>query len=209
MTKRSIKRAFLWVIAGFGALLVFGVVLSFSDKTDKRVVFTTFKDLLPLFLGIAAAWLAFCVQRRSAYQQQLRLLWSKLVEAVMLSTQYTRLTSPTEQQHREVLMKLSLVIEEVRGVFCNLGGAGTKRGLYPFEPLKDIHVLVEELGSGAQFKGADAERARSHISALWSDVRREILKEFDREEPSFPHSHWADLEKGRVYDEHGIERTCS
>lgn len=209
MTKRSIKRAFLWVIAGFVALLVLGLTLSFSDRTEKRVIFTTFKDLLPIFLGIAAAWLAFCVQRRSAYQQQLRLLWSKLVEAVMLSIQYTRLTSPTEQQHRDVLMRLSLVIEEVRGVFCNLGESGTTRGLYPFEPLKDIHGLVEELGSGAQFNGTDAARVQSHIKALWSDVRREILKEFDREEPTFPHSHWADLKKGRVYDEQGIEKTCS
>lgn len=206
MTKRSIFLAFVTVIAVFGLLLTAGVLLSVFDRTPNRVIFSTFKDLLPLFLGIAAAWLAYCVQRRSAYQQQLRVLWSKLIESVVMATEYTFISSPSEPQYREVLRKLSIAIEEVRGVFCNLEVAGKTRGLYPFEPLKDIYRTITDLGSGGDFKVQKAECARRHIDVLWKDVRRELLKEFDREEPTFPHSHWAELEKGRIYDEHGIEK---
>ena len=207
MNKRSIRRAFYFVFASLGTLLVVGVFLSIIDKTDKRIIFTTFKDLLTLVLGVAAAWLGYCVQRRSAYQQQLRILWSRLVEAISCTTQYTHLTNPTEDQYRLTLAKLSIAIDEVRGVFCNIGETDAATGFYPFEPLKDIHGLVVKMGYADGFCAQDAALFRSKIFALWKDARKEILKEFDREEPTFPHSHWVDLNKGRVYDTHDIPKT--
>jgi hypothetical protein len=114
------------------------------------------------------------------------------------------LPSPTEQQYREVVFKLSVSIEEIRGVFCNLRVPEKTRELYPFEPLKDILGLVREVGFGAAFRTDRAVQAHAQIEALWKDVRAEILKEFDREEPTFAHSHWADERKSRVYDENRI-----
>ena len=82
MTKRTIRKWFIGAIITFAVLLIVGVLISIFDCSKDRIVFSTFKDLMPLFLGIAVVWLGFCVQRRNAYQQQLRSLWSKLVEAV-------------------------------------------------------------------------------------------------------------------------------
>lgn len=206
MTKRSIRRAFLFAILVFVLLLIFGVAISIFDKTKDRVVFSTFKDLMPLFLGIAAAWLGYCVQRRSAYQQQLRTLWTTLVDAVQNAAQYTFLSQPTQEQYSAVLTKLCIAIDEVRGVFCNLNESDGGVGLYPFEPIKDIHGLITELGYAETFKSEESEGCRRKIFALWKDVRKEILKEFDREEPTFPHSHWVDLAKARVYDDHEIPK---
>jgi hypothetical protein len=207
MTKRTMRIWFIWAIIAFLVLLFIGVLISIFDCSNNRVVFTTFKDLMPLFLGIAAVWLSYCVQRRNAYQQQLRSLWSTLINAVHFAIQYSYLNNPTSEQYRTVLIKLSVAIDEVRGVFCNLGELESDKGLYPFEPIKDMHHLIECLGFGDSFKPCDAEKCREQIFALWKDVRKEILKEFDREVPTFPHSHWANLSKGRVYDEHQIPKT--
>jgi len=206
VTKKSIKKAFATAILAFGGLIVVGVLISALDSTKERVVFGTFKDLTPLFLGIAAAWLGYCVQRRHSYKQQLRTLWSKLVEAVQQALQYTHLSKPTEDQFSSVLTNLSIAIDEVRGVFKNLSETDGYGGLYPFEPIKDIFGLIEELGYGADFNPSNAATCRKKIFELWKDVRKEILKEFDREAPTFSHSHWADVDKGRVYDKHGIPK---
>ena len=209
MTKKSIFRAFVAAIVFFVFLLIGGILISVFDHTQGRIVFSTFKDLLPLFLGIVAAWLGYCVQRRSAYQQQLRILWSKLVEAVQVAAQYTYLQTPTQDQYANALTKLSIAIEEVRGVFVNLGENDSEIGLYPFEPIKDIRGLISDLGFGESFNKKIANESRKKVFALWKDVRKEILKEFDREEPTFPHSHWSDLEKHQVYEENKIEKRSS
>jgi cadmium resistance protein CadD (predicted permease) len=118
MTKKTIRKWFIGAIIAFILLLIVGIVISIFDCSRDRIVFSTFKDLLPLFLGIAAVWLGYCVQRRNAYQQQLRSLWSKLIEAVHYAIQYSCLDSPTQEQYSTVLAKLSIAIDEVRGGGC-------------------------------------------------------------------------------------------
>jgi hypothetical protein len=204
--KKTIRKWFIGAIIAFVVLLIVGILISIFDCTRDRIVFSTFKDLLPLFLGIAAVWLGYCVQRRNAYQQQLRSLWSKLVEAVHCAIQYSCLDIPSEEQYRTALAKLSIAIDEVRGVFCNLNETDTSRNLYPFEPIKDIYGLIEDLGFGSTYKSSESKKCHDQIFALWKDVRKEILKEFDREVPTFSHSHWEDLSKGRVYDQHQIPK---
>lgn len=207
MTKKTIHGWFLAAIIYFIALIILGVIFSIFDQSERRVVFSTFKDMIPLLISIPAAWLGYCVQRRSAYLQQLRSLWSKLVDAIQSSMQYTHLAQPTQQEYSIVLIKLSSAIDEVRGLFCNLGEMDKEVGLYPFEPLKDIYGLIEKLGYDNSFATDKADEVRKKVFALWKDVRQELLKEFDREEPTFPHSHWADREKCRVYEENAIPKT--
>jgi hypothetical protein len=206
MTKRTIRNRFIGAIIAFVILLIAGILISIFDCSKERIVFSTFKDLLPLFLGIAAIWLGYCVQRRNAYQQQLRSLWSKLVEAVNYAIQYSCLENPTYEQYITVLTKLSIAIDEVRGVFCNLRETNTDRGLYPFEPIKDMYGLIEDIGFGTNYKSSESKKCHDQIFALWKDVRKEILKEFDREIPTFSHSHWEDLPKSKVYDQHEIPK---
>ncbi|MDD5450377.1 MAG: hypothetical protein PHT49_00545 [Desulfovibrionales bacterium] len=209
MTKKSIRRWFIGAIAVFTILAIVGILISIFDCTEERIVFSTFKDLLPIFIGITAVWLGYCAQRRHAYQQQLRSLWSSLVEAAHCALQYCQFEITTEAQYRTVLIKLSVAIDEVRGVFCNLPDANIKSGLYPFEPIKNIYLLVEDLGFGPSIQRCEAQTCHKKVFALWKDVRDEILKEFDREVPTFPHSHWVDLSKARVYDEHKIPKQAT
>ena len=187
-------------------MVIVGVAASAIDETSNRIVFGTFKDMIPFLIAIPAAWLSYCIQRRAAYLQQLRSLWSKLIDAVQTAVQYTYKTQPSQEDFAVTLVKISIAIEEIRGLFKNLGETEHNSGLYPFEPLKDIYGQLLELGHSDTFARDNAKVVRKRIFALWKDVRREFLREFEREEPTFPHSHWADIAKTGVYHEHEIPK---
>lgn len=199
MTKRTILRWFVAAIAFLIATIVAGILISARDDSQERIAYTTFKDMIPLYIAIPAAWLGYCVQRRSAYVQQLRILWSKLVDAIQSASQYTHSGKPTQQDYLSALTKLSVAIDEVRGLFCNLGEGPRERGLYPFEPIKSIYTEILTLEFGDKFDATRATESRDRIFALWKDVRTELLKEYDREPPTWSCSPWYDPDKGLVY----------
>ncbi len=127
--------------------------------------------------------------------QQLRILWSKLVEAIQHTNRYTFLDHPTKEQQVEVLHKLSVTIDEFRSVFMNLGerkknGYKSGKGLYPFEPLKEIHKAVSAIGNDDSENPDTMAKLREEIFQNWKKIRDELLKEFDREEPVYFSSHF-------------------
>lgn len=209
MTKRNLARCFSIAVAIYAVATVAGITIRIFDRTDGTVIYSTFKDMIPFVIAIPAAWLGYCLQRRSSYLQQLRTLWSRLVEAIQRGTHYTYLDNPTKEQHAEVLRSISVSIDEVRGVFTNLNENDTNIGLYPFEPIKDIYGLIQDLGYAHDTPKGKRDKIREKIFALWQEARRELLKEFDREVPTFSHSHWAQPEKSQVYDRLQIEKKAT
>ncbi|EGY24881.1 hypothetical protein DA2_2922 [Desulfovibrio sp. A2] len=106
------------------------------------------------------------------------------------SIQYTHKKSPTQDEYGEVLTSISSAIEEVRGVFSNIGENDKNIGLYPFEPIKRIYNTISGLGYGVGYEFDAARDARNLIMDLWKIARTEILKEFDREIPTWPVDYW-------------------
>jgi hypothetical protein len=190
MTKKSLQNWFLTAILFFILLVGIGIFISIIDKSSNRLIFSTFKDLMPLMIAIPTAWLGYCLQRRLSYLQSLRSVWSKLVEAIQYATNYMFLENPTQADHSTAQTKMSVVIDEVRSLFMNLYKKDYSPGLYPFEPLKKIHELLEKEGFGSNFDKKHAVESREAIFKLWKQVRDELLKEFDREVPTFPVSLW-------------------
>lgn len=162
-----------------------------------NIVYNCYKDLIPLILAIPAAWLGFCFQRRSSYLQQLRTLWSQIVANVQEAIQYTHLTAPTQADYGRTLVKLFGTVDEVRGVFRNIGENDGNIGLYPFESLKGIRDAISRLGYGDQIDPKAAAAARLEIVRLWHRVRDAMLKEFDRDYPSYPDSYYLDAVRGK------------
>jgi hypothetical protein len=190
MTKKSLQNWFLTAILFFIFLVGVGIFISIIDKSSNRLIFSTFKDLMPLMIAIPTAWLGYCLQRRLSYLQSLRSVWSKLVEAIQYATNYMLLENPTQADYSTSLIKMSVVIDEVRSLFMNLREKNYSPGLYPFEPLKKIHKLLEKESFGSSFDKKHAIDTREKIFDLWKLLRDELLKEFDREVPTFPVSLW-------------------
>lgn len=188
LTRKRLQLCFLIAIACYAGAIAIGVILKIAFPDKDHPVYSTYKDLVPFLIAIPAAWLALCVQQRNSYMQQLRKLWSDVVSSVQEGIQVTFLTPPTQEQYAKALSRLSCAIEEVRGVFKNLGENRNSIGLYPFEALKEIRREVMNLGFGGGFAADRAPDARKAIIKLWKQLRDKMLREFDRDLPTYPQS---------------------
>jgi len=205
MTRQVLLRWIYVTIAIYLLAIVTGVVLRYCCPDQEKTtnpIYGTYKDLIPFVIAIPALWLGFCFQRRASYVQQLRTLWSKLIDVVEDAIQYTHLPNPQQTEFGKTLAKLFSLIDEVRGVFKNIGeraslidlpgGRGERTddeiGLYPFEGLKDIRDRISSLGFGLSFDRSKAKLVRNDIIILWNHVRHRMLKEFDRSYPTYADS---------------------
>ncbi len=202
----------LLLLGASGLTLWGGVQLSTYADASRAII--------PVYIAVAAAWLTFCLQRRIAYIVALRGLWERVVDVVQEANHYTYLSDRSEAEFRQLLRKLCCRIDEVRGVFRNVGeqyraptlqaktlvravkhSGSSERlaeaihgqvedvgivGVYPFESLKQMHTVVNQLGFGATATPSRAHIARDAIAILWRILRSELLKELDRDYPEFP-----------------------
>jgi hypothetical protein len=179
------------VIAVYVLALVLGIVLRRPFAEAPSGYYATYKDLIPLVIAIPAAYLAFAFQRRSSYLQALRSVWEHMIAAVAGAMTYTDTTSPSQEQQVQTLNRLSVVIEEVRGVFRNVPVPSEPEGWYPFEPVKQIYQEIRDLGFGEHATPAARAASRDRIYRMWKANRVQLLAEFDRDLPTHHHAEWA------------------
>ena len=168
MTRRRLRSRTFIVMGIYLLAIACGILSRVLFPAPDRLWYGTYKDLLPLIIATPAAYLAFCFQQRANYVQALRVLWGNLIVAVVGARAYTRAPVPPEYElYSQTLARLSIVIEEARGVFENIPAQGQSGGWYPFEPIKQIHDRIEDLGYGESATPARQEAAREQISNMW------------------------------------------
>lgn len=136
-------------------------------------------SLSPILLAFPAAYLADCFQRRALFVRSLRSLWSDAVHAKGLLVQHC--LSKGKTNYYEAWSALSNVIDEVRGVFRNVGETDRQVGQRPFEPLMDMLGQFEKIRRPEQ--SDDFDRAQQHITDSWKAFQDAFLEEFDRPAP--------------------------
>lgn len=186
MNARSFRLHVVLVIGVYLAIISAGVVLRFADSSTDSFFYKAFVDLVPLAIAVPAAWLGYCFQRRQAYFKDVRELWTKLVEVIQDAIQYTHLVSPPQSEFARVQKSLSTAVDEIRGVFMNLGQNEASVGLYPFESMKDICGIVSKLGFGNSVTPEKSKDARDEIVAKWKKLRLNFLGECSRGIPIDP-----------------------
>jgi hypothetical protein len=179
LTRRQLRRAIIQVIGVYTLAGALGLALGVSASP----YYNAFRDIVPFVFGGPAAYLGYCFQRRQSYMESLRMLWTKLVYAVQESIRYTYDPTPTQGEHARALMELAIAVDEVRGVYKNIGERADQVGVYPYEPIKEIYNAVAELGHG-ELTSEERELARQRIKGHWRSIRANFLDEFDRAEPS-------------------------
>ena len=179
----SLIVVYLLALAGAG----FWMHQQYSDA------YAAFKDMIAIFVAIAAAVLTGCVQRRIGFLTEVRKLYGQCVNAVESALQYTYLDKAEQPQFAAVYKELASTIELFRGSFRNAGDGRGHRGLFPFEALKSILEWHSYLGFGKSFKKSEADAARKAILILWQQyLRPPVLAELDRWTPrSFMSHYWS------------------
>lgn len=181
MTRKRFLLVTLAVMAVYGAAIGLGILLRALASPG---VYETYKDLINLFVPIPAAVLAFSFQRRLSYVQAARTMWRTVLNAVHAARGYTLLTEPSEQEYRQVIEGLAVALDEVRSLFRNLPVKGKPKGWYPFEPLRDMLRIVEELGWGAAAIEPRRQAAKNQLDDFWLLIRDALLVELERDVPT-------------------------
>ncbi|HZV71116.1 MAG TPA: hypothetical protein VFG10_16290 [Saprospiraceae bacterium] len=184
MTKKRLILNILAFSIFYLSVLMVGLVIYFSDASETRRYYAVFKDVFPIIMTFPLAYLGFCFQRRSNFQISLRLLWANIIHAVNEAILYTKHRNEPEKEYLKVLLDLSKSIDEVRGVYYNVRKSKTDKGLYPFESLKIIYGIIEELGPG-ELTTEQMKEANLRIKDHWQTIRKTFLAEFDRSEPTY------------------------
>ncbi len=185
MTRKRLRNIIKIVTAIYLLCVLTGVTLRIFDATEEQKIYSTFKDLLPLIFAVPLGYLGFCFQRRNSFMSSLKFLWKNMIAAVNEAIQYTHREENSQEDFGAVLTSLSEVIDELRGVYKNIGETESNIGRYPFEPIKTINEEIKKLGYG-KIENSIREKSRDLIIGNWQSIRKEFLHEFDRYEPTKP-----------------------
>ncbi len=179
MTRRSFQ---MWVgVIAFLYASFIGLGL-FLNLSGGR--YDVFKDLVPLATALPAAILTSIYQRRTSFLQQLRSTWTALLGAIQNAIQFTHLDTPNSSEFGAVMRDLSFAIDDFRALYKNLAEGKDESGFYPYESLKSIQKIVSCYYLKTDHSEGRRKKAREEVVALWQEVRRPILREFDRLEPT-------------------------
>jgi hypothetical protein len=193
MTSKRLRAHVQGVIAVLVALITSAVVLK---ATGLDEAYSVVKDLSPLMIAILGAYLASKFQERAAFLSSLRALWSSMIRARNQLVSYTFDPAPTDESYREVFMCLSQVIDEMRGVYKNVGESDAELGLYPYEPLHDMRKVLRDLGPGPSSE-AEREEARRKLGGAWDSLRYRFLPELGRADAPEPITDWWSVDPRR------------
>lgn len=95
---------------------------------------------------------------------------------------------PSPPQRAQAYKRLSKAIDEVRGVYLNVGEDSAYRGLYPYEPLHDVRRILRGLGESPSEQ--ELREARDRIQNAWHALRPAFLAELEPAEPTSPITYW-------------------
>ena len=173
MTRHGLLFRICVALAVYAVAIAIGFDLRFRYPKREDLHYVLFKDLVPLVVAIPALWLAYCIQRRASYLQQLRAIWVETSAAARGVIRYTHLARTTSADHRAILDDLETAVEGVRCLF-RPGRPSPASGLLA------IIGEIERLGSGESVTMARSEVSRSAILDHWERTSNWLLHEFDR-----------------------------
>lgn len=224
MTRRILRINIFIVSLIYALFIEIGICIYMIRPNEDNIYFNLFKDLILLWIAIPAAYLGDCFQRRSAFTTALREMWANMIESVNQARQFTFEIEPNQRIYGDVLKSLSKSIDEVRGVYSNIGETKNKIGLYPYESLKEIKELISQLGF-EKYDKFKADKTRCSIEVHWRLIKSSFLFEFDRPVPTVvntPHkkvgkyNHWekpncveTKSDEGIIYFKHKLHERSS
>lgn len=186
--------ALLAIVFRFGVAdaVVFGLCTDFSAiagfpgscPASSKALYEPMKDLIPIVIGLAGAFVADTLQRRGQFIVALRDLWYEMVKAKGKMMGYVRANGAHPEAYVEAWTAQSNVIDMVRGVYRNVGETRHVVGFRPFEPLLSMLECFEKVDP-ARSGGAKANAAAigAEIEESWNALREVFLEEFRLLEP--------------------------
>ncbi len=172
----------------------FAVVIAVALLSKNGVlpieIYNFIRELSSLLTALPIPILVNILQRRVDFVKSLRELWTAMNKAKSGLLKYTYFRNPTLDQYLDAYQGLSVVIDDLRAVYRNVGVTGKERGFYPFKPLHDMRRAFEKLNPSARIDATTVvptgHETRHEILRAWDVMRERFLSEFRPPEPTNP-----------------------
>jgi hypothetical protein len=185
MTKAMLIRRLAAVVVVIVGLVAAAVLGRLFGGAPGMVLYEIITDFTELQIALIAVYLAYVFQQRALFVQMLRGLWSQIIVAKNEIIRYAHDPHLSQEKYARAFGAISLAIDEMRGVYRNVGEHGDALGRYPYEPLQDMARALTQLGYG---EPSDGQRAncRARVIRAWNALRYDFRREFRPPEPSHP-----------------------
>lgn len=185
MTKVMLVRRLTAVALVIVALVTAAILGRLFGGTPGLALYQIIVDFTELQVALIAVYLAYVFQQRAFFVQMLRALWSQIIVAKNEIIGYSHDPVLTQEKFSRAYGAISEAIDEMRGVYRNVGETPKRLGFYPYEPLHDMVRALDELGFS---EPSEDERAvcRARVLRAWNALRYDFRREFRPPEPSNP-----------------------
>lgn len=192
--RRTLRRAY-WILGG---VLLVSIVAKLADHLPGlagtplerllKDIYDYLKDMSLVLITVIAAYLANVFQKRSLFLNALKEEWRNMVKAKSTLFTYTLLESPSQEQYLAAFCAVSESLDNMRGVYRNVGETDALIGLYPYAPLHDMRRALQTLEPmPGRVTTAEARKlARDAILQSFYALRETFLEEMDLEAPDNP-----------------------
>lgn len=185
MTKVMLVRRLVAVVLVIVILVTAAILGRLFGGKPGLALYQIIVDFTELQVALIAVYLAYVFQQRAFFVQMLRALWSQIIVAKNEIIGYAHDPALTQEKYTHVYGAISIAIDEMRGVYRNVGETPERLGLYPYEPLHDMLRALTQLGYGEPTDGQRAN-CRARVVRAWNALRYDFRREFRPPEPSNP-----------------------
>jgi hypothetical protein len=185
MTKAMLVRRLTAVFLIIVALVTAAILGRLFGGAAGHALYEIIVDFTELQVALIAVYLAYVFQQRAFFVQMLRALWSQIIVAKNEIIRYAHDPVLTQEKYARAFGAVSIAIDEMRGVYRNVGEHGEALGDYPYEPLQDMLRALTQLGYGEPTDGQRAN-CRARVVRAWNALRYDFRREFRPPEPSHP-----------------------
>jgi hypothetical protein len=185
MTNQKLRKRLL-IAAGVVMLILAISLIEYIAKYPQNN--TTFVGSnATLFALLFAAYLAYVFQQRGKFVDELRSWWNGIVEAKSDFFIYCDKTSPTEDDYLKGFYGLSISMDALRLIYCNVGrGKNNPKGYYPFEQVRDMVDIVRSVEHRRKPNAEDRLRTKQAINLIFQSLRHAIQAEANASVPDQP-----------------------
>lgn len=174
------------VVALAARILPFIPGLESIPHIDKApLAYEYVRDMAVVFVTMVAAYLANIFQKRSKFVASLEEEWRSMVNTKATLLTFCDREHTTLDDYLDNYERISMTIDSMRIVYCNVGETDRLVGLYPYSPLHDMRRALETLDPR---HGPVSPEQRQLVSAAihrsFSALRETFLEELDLEEPT-------------------------
>jgi hypothetical protein len=185
MTRTKFRNRLALICIGAACLAIIAVATKQFDYHPE--VYTLLRDMAGYVLLAVGPYVGYLFQRRAKFLELLQEEWRRINTVKQDIISYCEKGKNNPDDYVDLYSKLSITIDNMRVLFCNVGESTGFVGWYPYETLHDFRRELRTVDPRQrQVPSADLQRVRRSVVSSFQAFRDVFLIELGPVEPDFP-----------------------